>query len=207
MYSCPVPSTEPEQHNTWEETYEKDYLPGWYMVDRNQDEIISWDELRAAFNTTFFTDVHITASYDLMRDGNEEVTRWGFYNNMYYGNYYAKLAEMMEWQNRIDSSKDMNITQAELAGAMFLGYDRMEELMNADTNNNGNITFDEFCHHWFGDAIVFCGYRPDILETEGELAARDFIEVWYRSIDRDADEVASFDDVYRFFKDEKAVFK
>ena len=97
----------------------------------------------------------------------------------------------------MDTTRDGNITTAELASAVFLGYERFEELRNADTNNNGNITYEEFCKHVFGEAIIFCGYKPDF-ERLGLIAPDEFIEAWYGGIDKNADEVAYFDEVFRF---------
>lgn len=91
---------------------------------------------------------------------------------------------------------------------MSFNYERMEQLRNSDTNNNGNITYDEFCKHFFGDAIMFCGYKPDIYDQLGPIAPEGFLDVWYRLMDKDADEVASFEDVKRWdVENDKPLFK
>ena len=130
---------------------------------------------------------------DLMRDGKDSVTRWDFYQNMQGGPYKQKIEDMLEWYERIDSNDDQNITQSEVAGAMFLNYDKIDQLMQADVDGNGNITREEFCVLEFGEATIFCGHQPDIMIEEGEIAPSDFIDVWYRYIDKNADEVINFE--------------
>ena len=98
---------------------------------------------------------------------------------------------------RIDTNRDMNITESEVASAVFLNYDKINELMQADVDGSGNITFAEFCMLEFGEATIFCGHQPDILE-DGYLASTEFIEYWYRNIDKDADEIASFHDIMQY---------
>ena len=78
---------------------------------------------------------------------------------------------MLEWYERIDSDNDQNITQSEVASAMFYNYDKIDQLMQADVDGNGNITREEFCVLEFGEATIFCGHQPDILIEQGEIAS------------------------------------
>ena len=79
------------------------------------------------------------------------------------GTYRSKIDDMMEWLQRIDTNGDMNITESEVASAVFINYDKINELMQADVDGNGNITMWEFCALEFGEATVFCGHQPDML--------------------------------------------
>ena len=36
---------------------------------------------------------------------------------------------MLEWYQRIDTNGDMNITESEVASAVFINYDKINELM------------------------------------------------------------------------------
>ena len=59
-----------------------------------------------------------------------------------------------------------------------------------------------------GDAIMFCGYKPDIYDQLGPIAPEEFLDVWYRLMDKDADEVASFEDVKNWdIENDKPLFK
>ena len=101
---------------------------------------------------------------------------------------------MMDWLSRIDTNGDMNITESEIAGAVFLNYDKIDQLMHADTNGNGNVTFDEFCALEFGEATIFCGHMPEY----DQLIPDDFLDTWYRYIDKNADEIGSFDEIFQY---------
>lgn len=174
-----LPNEEPFEPE-WDQGLWEGFHVVWYRVDRNQDEIASFEDLRAVRDTTY-SDDEVQEEFNYYdTDSNGEV---GFYEAFaVMQKIQIRHNEFEEWFWSLNADGDEYLSSDELAN------DTKGIVENTD--GEGQFHKDDVCKMWFTDIPLHC---VEVTPTEEDIAPEDFIKGWYM-IDQDHDEVISEDD-------------